>query len=60
MTNGCQFAKFANIFPRHITALYGIQYLRIVGGVVNTLVVMAAAEGSKTLSPNYNDANLNF
>ena len=24
LANGCQFAKFANIFPRHIIALYGI------------------------------------
>ena len=29
-----------------------IQSLKMVGGVVNILVVMAAAEGSKTLLPN--------
>ena len=26
LANGCQFAKFANIFLRHIIALYGILY----------------------------------
>ena len=29
-----------------------IQSLRMAGGVVNTLVVMAAAEGSRVLLPN--------
>ena len=32
----------------------------MVGGVVNTLVLMAAAEGSRTLLPTLNDSNLNL
>ena len=37
-----------------------IQSLRMVGGAVNTLVLMAAAEGSRTLLPTLNDSNLNL
>ena len=54
MANDCQFAKFTNIFPCHIIALYGV-YVIVKSHYEEVIVVITRVRGGAKDECNNND-----